>query len=383
MMNMRRDKFLELFGNGEEPQVYFCPGRVNLIGEHIDYLGGLVLPAAISLGITALIRKSESRSIRIHSNDFDQTISIELEKLPIEKQNDWNDYVVGVILHLQASGIQIQGFDLLLDSSLPKGSGLSSSAALEVLVYYALTKTFAQIESDRIQMALDCQSVENNFIGVNCGIMDQFAVANGKKDHALMLNCDTVEFVEIPMDLGDHELLIINTNKPRQLAESAYNQRRSECNEALKILRQVDRSISNLVDAKADQLQLIENEVIRKRAKHALTEQQRVIASSKALKDANLKQFGQLLNQSHASLRDDYEVSCDELDFLVNELQRAEGCLGARMTGAGFGGCCIALMDSSYDKNQVQILFNQYKKRFDLTPSLYACQIAQGVSRVA
>lgn len=378
-MNKLDIKFAELFGSGNKPQRFFCPGRVNLIGEHIDYLGGLVMPAAISLGITGLIRPTTSDRVRLFSTDFDNTVEFDATSLPDKKQGAWSDYVLGVILFLKKKGIPIRGFDLLIDSSLPKGSGLSSSAALEVLIYYSLSKLFADLEPDRTQMALDCQQIENEFIGVNCGIMDQFAVANGKKDHAIKLNCNSLDFQQIPLNLGEYSLLIINSNKPRQLAESAYNQRRSECDEALRILQQKNPSLANLVDADLSETEAIENPVIRQRAKHAITEQLRVKQSAKALAQNDLETFGKLMNASHTSLSEDFEVSCDELEFIVSHLQLEKGCLGIRMTGAGFGGCCIAVIQTHRLSDTAKKLEIQYRNQFGYTPSFYSCQPSDGV----
>ena len=378
-MDKLERKFSELFGDGNTIGRFFCPGRVNLIGEHIDYLGGLVMPAAISLGITALVRPNHSKLIRLFSNDFEELLEYRSEKLPKEKQGIWSDYVVGVIQFLQNKGIPIEGFDLLIDSSLPKGSGLSSSAALEVLIYYSLCMVFGNAEPNRSQMALDCQDIENNFVGVNCGIMDQFAVANGKKNHAIKLNCDSLEFEYIPLNLGDYELLIVNSNKQRELTGSAYNQRRVECDTALQTLQGQDASLKNLVDAKLNDIHIIEDETIKKRAKHAINENSRVLDSAVALTKNELVYFGQLMNASHESLSKDFEVSCTELDFIANHLQESDGCLGARMTGAGFGGCCIAIVEHTSASNIIEKLNLEYHQQFGLSPSFYRCKPSDGV----
>ena len=374
-------KFYELFGGGNEPKQFFCPGRVNLIGEHIDYLGGLVMPAAISLGITGLIRTNNSRAIRLASTSFDGLVELNLDKLPREKQGSWSDYVLGIIQSVKSEGIEIGGFDLLLDSTLPKGSGLSSSAALEVLVLFALHSLFGESEPDRTQMALSCQKVENDFIGVQCGIMDQFAVANGKANHAMMLNCDSLKFKHVPFELGDYSLVIINSNKQRELADSAYNQRRQECDKALEIIRQ-HRAIENLVNATSSDLDLIADPILRKRTKHASTEQQRVLESESALRNADIETFGELLNASHRSLRNDFEVSCSELDFIVDLLSESEHCLGARMTGAGFGGCSIAVIDTNRTDKLCEKLSLAYNSQFGFPPEWLICEIANGVHSI-
>jgi galactokinase len=380
-MDKLSTRFDELVGGTERVQRYFCPGRVNLIGEHIDYLGGLVMPTAISLGITALICPTISSNIRIHSTDFDEAIEFNLESLPNVKQKHWSDFILGVLLHLKQQGIELGGCDILIDSNLPKGSGLSSSAALEVLCYFMFHSVFTKTEPDRTQMALDCQKIENEFVGLNCGIMDQFAVANGKVNHAIILNCNTLEHEFVPLELGEYSLLIINSNKPRTLAESAYNQRRKECDEALKIIS-VQRPLENLVDATMNDLRLVSNPILNKRTQHAITEQLRVQDSVKALHSKNLVAFGKLMNESHASLRNDYEVSCPELDFIVEELQNNSACLGARMTGAGFGGCCIALVDASFIQSISHSLSKAYEVRFGISPSFHDCKPSRGVHRI-
>lgn len=337
------------------------------------------MPTAISLGITALVRTTESGRIRLFSTDFESTIELTMDALPTEKQGRWSDYVLGVILFLKKKGIPIRGFDLLIDSSLPKGSGLSSSAALEVLIYYSLSRLFNDSEPDRTQMALNCQQIENEFIGVSCGIMDQFAVANGKKDHAMQLDCDSLTFEHIPIRLDEYSLLIINSNRPRQLAESAYNQRRQECDEALRILGQNNARLANLVDAGLSEIQAIENSTIKKRARHAITEQQRVKQSARALAQNDLETFGKLMYESHTSLSCDFEVSCKELDFIVHNLLKEEGCLGARMTGAGFGGCCIAIVQTDRFSDIIKQLETDYTVQFGYAPLFYACQPSEGV----
>lgn len=381
LMELLSRKFNELFDSEGELQTYFCPGRVNLIGEHIDYLGGLVMPAAISLGITGLVRKNRLRKIRLFSTDFPDSEEIELNNLPKSKQGKWTDFVLGVLLEF-INEPNFSGLDILFHSTLPKASGLSSSAALEVLCYYIFSNTWKGEEPNRVKMAVDCQRVENNFIGVQCGIMDQFAVANGKRNQAIQLNCDTLKFNYSPINLGDYSLLVINSNKPRALAESAYNQRLEECKEALSII-QKHRSIEQLVEANESDLQLLESEVLKQRVKHAYTEHIRVIETAEALEEQDLNRFGQLLNASHQSLKNDFEVSCLELDFIVENVQKNQHCLGARMTGAGFGGCCIAVIVSELVESVMKPLANSYQESFGLHLDWYNCEIADGVKTLA
>ncbi len=373
--------FGQLFAQSDNTMRFFCPGRINLIGEHIDYLGGLVMPAAISLGITAICRPNSSNVLRIHSTDFNETIAFDLTSLPLSKQGNWSDFVLGVVLNLIEQGIEPTGCDILIDSDLPKGTGLSSSAAIEVLCYFMFYSVFAEKKPNRTQMALDCQKIENEFIGLNCGIMDQFAVANGKAGHAIVLNCNTLEHELVTLNLADYSLVIINTNKPRTLAESAYNQRRNECDKALKIIS-TSREIENLTEATIGELELIQDPILKKRARHAVTEQLRVTNSVRALGSGDLVAFGKLLTESHTSLRDDYEVSCAELDFVVNQLVANPSCLGARMTGAGFGGCCIALINSKDILELTSELNETYRVRFEFSPSFYDCKTSDGVHRI-
>lgn len=379
-MNSLSEKFEELFGTSGETQEFFCPGRVNLIGEHIDYLGGLVMPAAISLGITALVKPNDSKQIRLHSSDFEGTEVFDLETLPILKQGKWSDFVLGVLLQIDKSNAF--GLDIIFESSLPKASGLSSSAALEVLSYYIFSKYWLKEDANRTQMAKSCQEIENHFIGVECGIMDQFAVAQGKAGNAIKLRCDNLDFEYVPVDLKEHSLVIINSNKSRELAGSAYNQRLKECKDAITEIRK-HHEIDSLINATDEDLQLLSNDVLKKRTKHAFSEQKRVLSAAKALKKNNIKKFGEILNTSHQSLKLDYEVSCAELDFIAESLSSSPYCLGARMTGAGFGGCCIALIETSKESELRNQLKATYSKTFDINLSWYNCNISDGVRTVA
>jgi len=359
---------------------YFCPGRVNLIGEHIDYNGGLVMPAAISLGITASIGRNGTDVMRVQTRPSDEWIEVPLNALQA-RPGHWSDYIIGVMLRLKQADMPWVGCDIVFSSTLPQGSGLSSSAAIEVLTYYMLTHFLTGKEPDRSMMAIACQQVENAHIGVNCGIMDQFAVAMGKKDHALLLDCSTIEHQEIPIILGEHTLLIIDSKAPRQLAASAYNQRRKECDAALAELREL-RGIAHLTQATLNEVETLSDPILRKRAKHVVTEQLRVVEAASALSTGNLVRFGELLSASHASLRDDYEVSSPPLDHIVSVAQQQEGCVGARLTGAGFGGCCIALVETSAIPRLTQRLELSYHGRFQLSIAFHACTVSDGVRRL-
>lgn len=370
-------QFSTLF-NGQTPEAqYFCPGRVNLIGEHIDYNGGLVMPAAISLGITASISRNGTATMRIFSTLADNAAHIAIAAIE-PRPGHWSDYIIGIMMRLQKDGVVLQGCDIHISSTLPQGSGLSSSAALEVLFYYMLTHFLAGTEPDRLSMAVACQQVENGHIGVQCGIMDQFAVAMGQEDRALLLDCNTLQHKAVPLHLNGHELIIIDSRAPRSLAASAYNQRRSECEEALRLL-QVDRELTYLIDATLAEVDTLNDATLRKRARHVVTENMRVKAASHALQTNDLIAFGQLLNASHASLRGDYEVSSAQLDHIVMEAQTHDGCLGARLTGAGFGGCCIALMKPEGKVSFQHKLKASYTKQFNLSLGFHACKISAGV----
>ncbi len=333
---------------------YFAPGRVNLMGEHLDYNGGNVLPAAISLGITASVQREKSRFVRIRSEGHPEKI-IDLDaEMRFEEKEGWANYPKGVLSDFLKSFEIPFGLDIHYSSTLPEGSGLSSSAAIEVLTMFILYDLTGEQITQR-ELALRCQAVENRFIGVNCGIMDQYAVANGKKNHALLLDCHSVTHQEIPINTGQYELVVMDSRKPRKLIESKYNERRSECEEALRLI-QKKYAIPNLASATEAQVsECVKDSVLSKRATHVITEQLRVKQASEVLKGGNLIQFGLLMIDSHHSLMNDYEVSGEELNVLFASARGTAGCIGARMTGAGFGGCAIALVE----KEQ----FNQWSDR--------------------
>ncbi len=376
-------EFYHRFGNdGTEPQQYFCPGRINLIGEHIDYNGGLVLPAAISLGITLIIRPREDGKIRLQSAQFDEIFSFNItDKKEYNTANGWANFPLGCIDFLWKKGMPITGADMYYESTLPLGSGLSSSAGIEVLTLFALHNLFGQDDYATTQIALDAQSIENNFIGMQCGIMDQFAVAMGKENQALKLNCETLEYEYIPADFGDYTLVIINSNKPRALVHSAYNQRLAECREALQIINQ-NHNYLNLCEVPLAVAEAELTGILLQRARHCITEQLRVEAACAALAENNMALFAQQLIGSHLSLLNDYEVTGVELDALFVAATNNESCLAVRMTGAGFGGCAIALVATNsvelFKKNTAE----EYKKHTGLTPLFYECNISGGVKKL-
>jgi galactokinase len=360
------------------PSTYFCPGRVNLIGEHIDYNGGLVMPAAISLGITAHIHGMEGQRIVITSDHTSERVELTIGHISA-RPGHWGDHIIGVLLELESNGLCLVGCEIHLSSTLPQGSGLSSSAAIEVLTWYMLTHWLTGKEPDRRKMALACQRVENRHVGVNCGIMDQYAVALGRKGHALLLDCASVQHEEIPLKLTRQTLLVIDSKAPRQLASSAYNERRRECDAALAVLRQ-NRDIDFLTEAKEEELSNLHDPLLLKRARHVVFEQQRVLGAAAALQRGDMHEFGQLLNSSHASLRNDYEVSSPQLDHIVAMAQDTDGCLGARLTGAGFGGCCIALMRNDAVAPFAEKLKSSYRDAFGLHAEVHTVEVVDGVS---
>ena len=361
---------------------YFASGRVNLIGEHIDYNGGLVMPIAINLGIKGLYKTREDSKVCLYSTTHDEHVIFDIAETPdaYDIEASWANYPIGVINALRNDGVNLLGFDLFFDSTLPEGSGLSSSAAIEVLTAYTLLHQSGR-NINLSDMAVLCQGVENNFIGVNCGIMDQFAVANCKKDHALLLDCNTLEYEHVSFELDDYSLLVINSKKPRSLIKSAYNQRKSESDEALHILLKADKlsHAESLVHADMSDLSIIVDPTIRKRARHVVSENLRVKHAVAALKMGDLHTFGRLMNASHQSMKEDYEVTGIEMDTLAETAQHIDGCLGARMTGGGFGGCAIALVKKTSIENFNKIVTARYRMVTGLDCEIYECAAEDGV----
>lgn len=361
---------------------YFAPGRINLIGEHLDYNGGLVLPVALNIGIAASFHRRHDGILQLFAKSHPLNFVGKINSLPtFSEENDWANYPIGVIKALQNSSLNLQAADLFFASNLPEGSGLSSSAAIEILTAFMFLKE-QNIPIDLVAIAKLCQAVENNFIGVKCGIMDQFAVAMGKAHHAILLDCNTLKYEYIPFELDDCSLLILNSKKPRSLIKSAYNERKQECENALLEIRSQKSKIRNLVDAEIEDLVFVSDEVIRKRAKHVISEQLRVRQSVKALEMGDLHTFGRLMNASHQSLKEDYEVSGLELDTLAETAQSVKGCLGARMTGAGFGGCAIALVQKKEIELFKAIVSTQYKTITGIDCEIYVSEIGDGVRKI-
>ena len=382
------EKFTELFGSDGEIRTYFAPGRVNLIGEHTDYNGGHVFPCALTIGTYGVVRKREDRVLRFYSMNFEQlgVITSSLDDLKPDPAADWTNYPKGVIWAFGEKGMEItQGMDLLLYGNIPNGSGLSSSASVEVLTGYILKDLYGCDVTNQ-DIALIGQYSENKFNGVNCGIMDQFAIAMGKKDHAIFLDTATLEYTYAPIVLQDAKIVISCSNKKRGLGDSKYNERRAECEKALEELQQY-AGISSLGDLSEEEFEkykgAIKDEDRRKRAKHAVYENQRTIHAVEALKNGDLEQFGKLMNESHVSLRDDYEVTGIELDTLAEEAWKVDGVIGSRMTGAGFGGCSVSIVKNDAVHTFIEQVGKAYLEKIGYAADFYVVEIGDGPVRLA
>ncbi len=384
-----KELFFEYYGNDREPvRVFASPGRVNLIGEHIDYCGGPVLPAALTMKTTIVARKRKDDIIRMRATDLDicvETSISEVQKL--KGKLKWGDYQLGVADELMKAGYKICGCDMLFDDTTPHGGGLSSSAAIEVstaLCFATFSNEIMGKEKavDMIEMALISQKAEHNYIGVNCGIMDQFASAMGKENHAIYLDCATLDYELVPLELGEYRLVLSNTNKKHSLGSSKYNERRGECEKGLNILKQYLPEINQLADVSISDFELyknkIEDEIVRKRIKHVVYECDRVQRSVTNLKAGKLEEFGKLMNMSHDSLTNDYEVSCEELDLLAYEARKMDGVLGSRMTGAGFGGCTVSVVKKDKIDEFVEKIGKLYEEKFGHAASFYISEIGDG-----
>ena len=376
-------KFEEVFGNVEGVKVYFAPGRVNLIGEHTDYNAGHVFPCALTIGTYGAARVRTDRKLRFYSMNFGHlgVLEADLDNLKPEKKADWTNYPKGVMWAFGEKGYQIPfGMDLLLNGNIPNGSGLSSSASVEVLTGYILRDLFGFDVSNQ-DLALIGQFSENNFNGVNCGIMDQFAIAMGKKDHAIFLDTADLSYTYAPVKLEGAKLVIACSNKKRGLGDSKYNERRSECETALSELQKV-MDIKGLGELTEEQFEenksAIKDPVRVRRAKHAVYENQRTVHAVEALQANDIVKFGQLMNASHVSLRDDYEVTGIELDTMVEEAWKVEGVIGSRMTGAGFGGCTVSLVKDEAIDTFIDQVGKAYLAKIGYAADFYVVEIGDG-----
>lgn len=379
--------FKEIF-NSNACSAYFSPGRVNLIGEHTDYNGGHVFPCALSIGTYGLIEKRNDKKVKVYSMNFEENgiIEFDLDNLFYSKDHGWANYPKGIIKILKDHGFDIStGLNILVYGNIPNGSGLSSSASLLVLVGVILKDVF-NIHIDMVEMSKLCQEAENKFIGVNCGIMDEFAICMGRENSAILLDCNTLKYRYSTLSMDRYKLVIGNTNKKRTLVDSKYNERRSQCEEALTIL-QKHKNISSLGELTEDEFEslkhYIKDPILLKRARHAVLENQRALKAVSALEENDMKLFGELLNDSHESLKNDYEVTGLELDTLVDAAQeQTDIVLGSRMTGAGFGGCTVSLVKENFINSFVEYSTKKYKEGIGYEPSFYIVDIADGARKL-
>ena len=382
------DKFTELFGSADGARFYFSPGRVNLIGEHTDYNGGHVFPCALTIGTYGAARRRNDRLIHFYSMNLDRfgVVEVSLDNLSFNSKYNWANYPLGVVWAFAEKGYTLDcGFDMVIWGNIPNGSGLSSSASLEVLTGVILTDLFDISSLSMTDLALIGQYSENNFNGCNCGIMDQFAVAMGKKDNAIFLDTSTLKFEYAPIELKDARIIITNSKVKHSLVDSAYNDRRQECADALAAL-QKDLDIESLGELSPEEFEankgLITDPVQLKRAKHAVYENQRTIDAVASLRAGDIARFGELMNQSHISLRDDYAVSCEEIDILVDLAWKIPGVIGSRITGGGFGGCTVSIVKNDSVDTFIESIGKAYKEKVGHEAEFYTVQIGDGAARL-
>ena len=376
-------KFEEVFGDSEGAKVFFAPGRVNLIGEHTDYNGGHVFPCALTIGTYMAVKKRDDRKLRFYSMNFDHLGVIEsiIEGLKPEKEADWTNYPKGVMWAFEKRGMKMDcGLDIVLNGNIPNGSGLSSSASLEVVTGFMLRELFG-FDVTNVELAQIGQYSENNFNGMNCGIMDQFASAMGKKDNAIFLDTADLSYEYAPINLAGAKIVVTNSKVKHSLVNSEYNTRRSECETALAELQAVT-DIKGLGDLTEEEFEAhksaIKDETRVKRAKHAVYENRRTIRAVEALKNNDLETFGKLMNASHVSLRDDYAVSCSEIDVLVDAAWKVEGVIGSRITGGGFGGCTVSIVKDEAIEAFKEQVGKAYQEQVGKTPEFYVVEIGNG-----
>ena len=383
------ERFQELFGAEGDIRSYFSPGRVNLIGEHTDYNGGHVFPCALTIGTYGAARKREDRKIRFYSENFSKmgVFETSLDDLVYHEEANWTNYPKGVVWAFKEKGYETPtGFDMVMYGNIPNGSGLSSSASVELLMGVILVDLYGFEGLSMIDLALLGQYAENRFNGMNCGIMDQFAIAMGKENQAIFLDTGDLSYEYAPIEMKGAKIVIAASNKKRKLTDSKYNERRAECEEALAdIQKQMDiKALGELTEEQFEQVQdAIQNPVCRKRAKHAVYENQRTIKAVAALKAGDLETFGKLMNASHVSLRDDYEVTGKELDTLVEATWKQEGVIGSRMTGAGFGGCTVSIVKEEAIDGFIKNVGEIYEKEIGYAADFYVVEIGDGSRRIA
>lgn len=381
-----REEFFKKYGDRAiNPVLFYSPGRVNLIGEHTDYNGGYVFPCALDFGTLLMARMTVTQEIKLCSLNFPGDVTAPVTPSYKAIAGSWTNYPVGVINEFALKGIRVRGgLELLFYGDIPNGAGLSSSASIEMVTAVVMNE-FTGAGLPMIELVKMGQKAENNFVGMNCGIMDQFAVGFGKKDHAINLNCDTLEYKYAPVNLGDRRLIITNTNKRRGLTDSKYNERRSECDKAVELISE-HHKISNLSELTVSDLWMLDkyigDDIVRKRARHVITENGRTLDAIRALEENDIEQFGRLMNESHDSLCIDYEVTGAELDALVYEGRKLPGVTGTRMTGAGFGGCTVSIVESRHADSFMKKLAEAYHARTGLKADFYLPGIGDGARRV-
>lgn len=379
-----KNEFMEKYGDARTNfRVYFAPGRVNMIGEHTDYNGGYVFPCALNFGTYLVVRPNDSAQMRLATTNFRFSANVGLKGFEPQGKH-WINYPMGVMDQFVKRGFRLKGMDMMFSGTIPNSAGLSSSASIEMVTAFALNDMLGN-KLNMIDMVKLSQKAENVFVGVKCGIMDQFASGMGKKDHAVFINCKTLEYETIPLNPGDYKIMISNTNKRRGLAGSKYNERREQCEAAVKMLSKA-KKIKFLGDLNLKEFNeikdLIKDEIILKRARHVVSENERVLNAIEALHSNNLQKFGQLMNESHYSLKHDYEVTGIELDTLVDEARKVNGVLGSRMTGAGFGGCTVSLVHNDVLNEFTNRVGLAYKAATGLKPDFYIAEIGDGARRL-
>jgi galactokinase len=384
-------RFVQLFG--EYPRIYQAPGRVNLIGEHTDYNDGFVMPAAIGFHTRASVAPRHDRKLVIHSENYSEQVEFDLDYLPAARAGHWSDYVIGVVKMLVRSGEKLGGVNLLVEGNVPQGAGLSSSASIEVAVGYAVLDLADQATDrtkldrpglDRTKLALLCQQAENEFVGARCGIMDQFVASHGERGKALLLDCRSLQYRQLPLP-DDAALAICNTMVKHSIAKGEYNQRRAECEAGVRGLSKYLPNAQALRDVTQEDLKAHGHElpdVVWRRCRHVIGENARVLQAAAALELGDLQAFGSLMLESHRSLRDDFEVSCPELDLMVELAEQAEGVYGTRMTGGGFGGCTIALVQAGCVEAFKRTVQGGYERSIGCKPEIYVCSTADGVGQI-
>ncbi len=384
-LSQLKNEFFRRYDNRtNDPVIFFSPGRVNLIGEHTDYNNGFVFPCALNYGTYLLVRKRNDDRLILNTLNFEFSDSLNIHNIQKIESGEWVNYPLGVISEFIQRGIQPGGMEMLFYGDIPNGAGLSSSASIEMVTAYALNKLFDAGLPD-LELVKLSQHAENTFVGMNCGIMDQFAVCMGEKDKAIFLNCDTLNYDAVPVELNEYQLIISNTNKRRGLTDSKYNERRAECEKAVKYINK-KVSINHLSQLSINNLhlldELIPDKIIRKRARHVITENNRVLQAVKVLKKGDILQFGKLMNESHDSLKKDYEVTGKELDALAYEARKISGTVGSRMTGAGFGGCTVSIVEKKQAESFIEKLDIAYRSATGLKADFYLPLIEDGVRQI-